>query len=136
MDFTWKLWGNPKFGAIQTVNNLNIASADVSSDNLTITFHLKNPQVSFVANWVDGYYAPMPAHIYSSMDPASILKSSNNLNPQVVSGPFMMSEAKPNDHYGRVKQLWAASPYLIRLLYHHQNTILTESGISLCNFPM
>src|SRR5690348_17047746 len=29
MDFTWKLWNNPKFGAIQTTNVQNIASADV-----------------------------------------------------------------------------------------------------------
>jgi peptide/nickel transport system substrate-binding protein len=134
MDFTWKLWNNPKFGAIYTTNTADIASADVSSDNLTITFHLKTPLVSFVANWVDGYYAPMPAHIYSSMDPASILKSSNNLNPQVVSGPFMMSEVKPNDHYTVVRnpkyyQAAQGLPYLDKIVYRiipDQNTVLKD----------
>jgi peptide/nickel transport system substrate-binding protein len=134
MDFTWKLWNNPKFGAIQTTNVQNIASADVSSDNLTITFHLKSPMVSFVANWVDGYYAPMPAHLYSSMDPASILKSPNNLNPSVVSGPFMMSEVKPNDHYTVVRnpkyyQAAQGLPHLDKLVFRiipDQNTILKD----------
>src|SRR5713101_2404952 len=46
MDFTWKLWKNPKFGAINTIAVTDITSADVSADNLTITFHLKDPLVS------------------------------------------------------------------------------------------
>ncbi len=134
MDFTWKLWNNPKFGAINTQNAADIASADVSSDNLTITFHLKSPLVSFVANWVDGYYAPLPAHHYSSMDPAAILKSPDNLNPSVVSGPFMMSEVKPGDHYTvqRNPKYYRASeglPYLDKVVFRivtDQNTILKD----------
>src|SRR5229473_1514053 len=38
MDFTWKLWKNPKFGAINTIAVTDITSADVSADGLTITF--------------------------------------------------------------------------------------------------
>ncbi|HEX9133193.1 MAG TPA: peptide ABC transporter substrate-binding protein [Ktedonobacteraceae bacterium] len=133
-DFTWKLWGNPKFPAINTTNNSDIASADVSSDNLSITFHLKAPLVSFVANWVDGYYGLLPAHVYSSMDPASITKSANNLNPSVVNGPFMMSEVKPGDHYTIVpnpKYRLASQglPYLDKVVFRivpDQNTILKD----------
>src|SRR5713101_5631247 len=39
VDFTWKLWNNPKFGAIYTQAVKVIDTADVSADKLTITFH-------------------------------------------------------------------------------------------------
>jgi peptide/nickel transport system substrate-binding protein len=134
MDFTWKLWSNSKFAAYNLINNQDIASADVSSDNLTITFHLKAPLVSFIANWADGFYGPMPAHHFSSMDPASILKSSDNRDPSVVSGPFMMSESKPGDHYTVVRnpnyyQAAQGLPYLDKVIFRivpDQNTILTD----------
>ncbi len=134
MDYTWKLWGNSNFKTYNLVNNLDIASADVSSDNLTITFHLKNPLVSFIANWADGFYGPMPAHHFSSMDPGAILKSSDNLNPSVTSGPFMMSESKPTDHYTVVRNpnYFDASkglPYLDKVIFRivpNLNTITTD----------
>jgi peptide/nickel transport system substrate-binding protein len=134
MDFTWKLWSNPKFAAYNLINNQDIASADVSSDNLTITFHLKAPLVSFMANWADGFYGPIPAHHFASMDPASILKSSDNRDPSVVSGPFMMSESKPGDHYTVVRnpmyyQAAQGLPYLDKVIFRivpDQNTILTD----------
>jgi peptide/nickel transport system substrate-binding protein len=37
------------------------------------------------------------------MPPGQILKSPNNLNPQVVSGPVMMAERVPGDHYTLVR---------------------------------
>ena len=133
MDFTWKLWNNPKFATYNLVNNLVIASADVSSDNLTITFHLKSPLVSFIANWADGFYGPMPAHHFSSMDPGSILKSPDNLNPSVTSGPFMMSESKPTDHYTVVRNpnyyLAPGLPYLDKVIFRivaDLNTVTTD----------
>src|SRR6266566_7599164 len=83
VDYSWKLWANPKAAAYTTIAFVDIASADVSSDNLSITFHLKNPFVSFVSQWADGgLAAPLPAHVFSSMDPAAITKSPQNLNPQ------------------------------------------------------
>jgi peptide/nickel transport system substrate-binding protein len=81
MDFTWKLWKNPKFGAINTIAVTDITSADVSADNLTITFHLKDPLVSFYNYFTDGYFGPMPMHHFASVDPGAILKSSDNRNP-------------------------------------------------------
>ena len=103
VDFTWRLWANPKFGAasIQWLNL--ISSADVSADHLSITFHLKQPFAPFLSNWVDGIFAPLPAHHFNTMAPEQILKSSENLNPQVVSGPFMMAESVPGDHYTVVR---------------------------------
>src|SRR6266516_1380815 len=135
VDYSWKLWANPKAAAYTTIAFVDIASADVSSDNLSITFHLKDPLVSFVSYWVDASTAPLPAHVYSSMDPASILKSPQNLNPQVVSGPFMMSESKPGDHYTIVRnpKYYLASqglPYLDKVVFRivpDQNTILKDA---------
>ncbi len=48
-------------------------------------------------------FAPLPAHHFDTIDPGAILKSSENLNPKVVSGPFMMSESVPGDHYTMVR---------------------------------
>src|SRR5712692_200496 len=101
VDFTWKLWKSPKFGANNNTQGLNlITSADVSADHLTITFHLKRPFGPFFADlWVDGIQAPLPAHHFSRMHPEQILQSPDNLNPKVVSGPFLIQESVPSDHY-------------------------------------
>ena len=134
VDYSWKLWANPKAAAYNTVFVDNIASADVSSDNLSITFHLKTPMVSFISQWADGLAAPLPAHHFSNMDPAAITKSPDNLNPSVTSGPFMMSESKPGDHYTIVRnpKYYLASqglPYLDKVVFRivtDQNTILKD----------
>jgi len=102
VDFTWKLWSNPKFGAnfvIDATGYELISSADVSSDHLSITFHLKRAYAPFLQYWVDGAEAPLPAHHFSAMAPEQILKSSDNLNPRVTSGPFTMEKSVPGDHY-------------------------------------
>src|SRR6266446_807909 len=135
VDYSWKLWANPKAAAYNTAFVTDIASADVSSDNLSITFHLKTPFVSFVSQWADGGYAPLPAHVYSGMAPDAIVKSPDNLNPPVTSGPFMMSESKPGDHYtiARNPKYYLASqglPYLDKVVFRivtDQNTILKDA---------
>src|SRR5205814_5109406 len=67
-------------------------------------FHLRRPFAPFLASlWVDGLFAPLPAHRFSSMAPDQILNSPDNLNPTVTSGPFMMSESVPGDHYTVVR---------------------------------
>jgi len=123
VDFTWKLWRNPKFGAFSTLGLDLISSADVSADYLSITFHLTRPFAPFLADlWVDGLFAPLPMHHFSSMAPEQILKSSDNLNPKVVSGPFMMAESVPGDHYTLVRnpRYYRASeglPYLDKVVF-------------------
>jgi len=132
VDFTWKLQSNPKFPTYNSIGVGDIASAVVSSDNLSITFTLKAPLVSFVSQWSDT--GLMPAHHYASMDPATITKSADNLNPSVTNGPFMMSESKPGDHYTIVrnpKYYLAAQglPYLDKVVFKitpDQNTILKD----------
>jgi peptide/nickel transport system substrate-binding protein len=110
VDFTWKLWANPKFGAGSTFGLNLIGSAEVSMDHLSITFHLKRSFAPSLALWVDGLLAPLPAHHFSTMDPEAILKSLENLNPKIVSGPFLMSESVPGDHYTLVRNPPTTAP--------------------------
>jgi peptide/nickel transport system substrate-binding protein len=134
VDFTWKLWTNPKFGASTTVGYSLIKSADVSSDNLKITFHLSQPFAPFAAVWTDGLYAPLPAHHFKDMAPDQVLKSADNLNPSVTSGPFTVSESKAGDHFTMVRnpKYYLASqglPYLDKIIFRvvpDQNTILKD----------
>lgn len=122
VDYSWKLWLNPKFGADSTFGLNLITSADVSADQLSITFHLKQAFAPFLSVWVDGAFAPLPMHHFSGMAPEAILKSPENLNPQVVSGAFMMSESQPGDHYTLVRnpRYYRASqglPYLDKIVF-------------------
>jgi peptide/nickel transport system substrate-binding protein len=127
VDFTWRLWLNPKFGSPLPIGLSGlelISSTDVSADDLSITFHLKQAYAPFLSLWVDGYQAPLPAHQFSKILPEQILdpKSPYNLDPQVVSGPFMMSESVPADHYTLVRnpRYYLASvglPYLYKVVF-------------------
>jgi peptide/nickel transport system substrate-binding protein len=122
VDYTWKTWLNPKFGAFSTTGLDLISSADVSADSLSITFHLKHAYVPFLSYWVDGWFAPLPAHHFSTMAPEAILKSPESLNPRVTSGPFLMAESVPGDHYTVVRnpRYYRASeglPYLDKLVF-------------------
>ena len=125
VDYTWKLWLNPKFGAAFPNGATGfelIRSADVSADHLTISFHLKQAYAAFLQYWVDGDFAPLPAHHFSSMAPEQILKSPDNLNPRVTSGPFLLAESVPGDHYTVVRnpRYYRASeglPYLDKVVF-------------------
>jgi len=103
VDFTWRLWTNPKFPAASTVGVNLITSTEVSPDHLSITFHLKQGFEPFLAVWADATAAPLPAHHFSRTAPDGILKSAENLDPTVTSGPFMMQESQPADHYTVVR---------------------------------
>jgi len=135
VDFTWKLWTNPKFTAASTVGyNLILPTTTVSSDKLSITFHLKQPYAGFLAIWTDGGNAPLPAHHFANVAPDNIAKSSDSLNPSVTSGPFMMSESVHGDHYTVVKnpkyyQASAGLPYLDKIIFRpiaSEDTILKD----------
>ncbi len=101
---------------------LLISSAVVSPDNLSITFHLKQPYVPFFQFWVDGEQAPLPAHHFGHMTPGQMAKSSDNLNPQVTSGPFVMAESEPGNHYTLARnphyyQARQRLPYLDKVVF-------------------
>jgi peptide/nickel transport system substrate-binding protein len=124
MAYTWKLMLAPTFYYGGPVPGLDPStSVAVSTDHLSITFHLRQPYVPFLALWIDGYNAPLPAHHFSSMTPEAILKSADRLNPKVVSGPFMISESVPGDHYTLIRnpRYYLASeglPYLDKVIIH------------------
>jgi peptide/nickel transport system substrate-binding protein len=132
--FAYKLWTNPKFAASNTSALKHIASADVSADKLAITFHLKDSFAPFLTTWTDGAFAPLPQHHFGSIAPEHIKKSSDSLNPQVVSGPFMMAESKPGDHYTVVRnpKYYRASeglPHLDKVIFRYvgsQETVLED----------
>src|SRR6266581_591285 len=134
VDFTWKLWTGGKFTPGSTVGYNLIKSATVSSDNLSITFTLSAPFSPFLSIWTDGLNAPLPAHVFSSMDPAKIETSKENLNPSVVSGPFTLSESVAGDHYTLVRnpnyyQAAQGLPYLDKIVFRivpNANTILKD----------
>jgi peptide/nickel transport system substrate-binding protein len=133
--FTWKLMLDPTFYYDGSLPGLNPASSpEVSTDHLSITFHLKQPYVPFLALWIDGWQAPLPAHHFSSMPAEAILKSADLLNPKVVSGPFMMAESMPGDHYKLVRnpryyRAREGLPYLDKVIIHiapNTETILKD----------
>jgi peptide/nickel transport system substrate-binding protein len=134
VDFTWKLWSNPKFGAGNVVALRHIASADVSADKLSITFHLKDSYAAFLPTWIDGMQAPLPKHYFEKIAPDQIKHSKDNLKPSVVSGPFTMQESLPGDHYTLVRNTnyYRASeglPYLDKVIFRpvgKQETILKD----------
>jgi peptide/nickel transport system substrate-binding protein len=122
--FTWRLLLDPTFYYSAPVLGLDpTGSVTVSTDYLSITFHLKQPYVPFLGLWTDGSHAPLPMHHFSSMTTEAILKSVDLLNPRVTSGPFMMSESVPGDHYTLVRnpRYYRASeglPYLDKVIIH------------------
>jgi peptide/nickel transport system substrate-binding protein len=134
VDFSWRLWTNPKFPAASTIGFNLITSTDVSSDNLTITFHLKQAFSPFLSIWTDGINSPMPMHHFQGVAPDKIVTSPDNLNPSVTSGPFMMKESKPGDHYTMVRNpmYYRAAeglPYLDSVVFRivpSQDTILKD----------
>src|SRR5947209_16460246 len=106
-----------------------IKSADVSSDHLSITFHLSQAYAPFLSYWVDGFLAPLPAHHFSTIRPDKIATS----NPTVTSGPFMIAESVPGDHYALVRnpRYYLASaglPYLDKVVFRDisQDTLLKD----------
>jgi peptide/nickel transport system substrate-binding protein len=134
VDFTWKLWTNANFGAASTTGLNLIQSADVSSDGLSITFHLSRAFSPFISAWVDGGLAPIPQHVFASMKPGDVLKSPESLHPTVVSGPFTMTTSKPGTEYVMTRnpnyyQAAQGLPYLNSIVFRvvpDQDTILKD----------
>jgi peptide/nickel transport system substrate-binding protein len=134
VDFTWRLWLNPQFPIVNTVGVNLITSAQVSRDHLSITFHLKQGFEPFLAVWADAAAAPLPAHLFSRIEPSALVQSAENRDPSVTSGPFMMAESQPGDHYTVVRnrtyyQAAQSYPYLDRIVFRvvpNHYTILTD----------
>ena len=145
VDFTWKIWINQKSQSSWALPPSLITSADVSADDLSITFHLARAYAPFLTLWVDAGNAPWPAHHFSKLAPDQFPNSPENSNPQVVSGPFMMSESVPTDHYTMVRnpryyRAREGLPYLDKLVIRiaNQETIFKnlQAGTVISSWPL
>ena len=104
--FTLNLWNTPAYGA--KTNTVGLPFIDFSTlkavDATTVSFSMKQVFVPLInSQLVDENLAPMPKHIFGTMDPASILKSTENFSPTVVSGPFKISDRVKGDHINVVR---------------------------------
>lgn len=133
--FSFKTYNDPKFGAKFTTGFADIVSTDVSSDKLSITMHLDKPIGNFVSNFVDADPgAPLPKHIFASMSPDAILKSSDSQLPRVTNGPFMIKadESTAQQQYTVVRNpnyYQPGLPYLDKIVFRIVNdpdTILKD----------
>ncbi len=139
--FTMNLWNNPAYGA--KTDTVGLPFIDFSTlkavDATTVTFSMKQVFVPLInAQLADEALAPMPQHIFGTMDPASILKSPENFQPTVVSGPFMITDRVKGDHINVVRnpnyyQAAQGYPYLDGINFKiitDSSTILTalQSG--------
>jgi ABC-type transport system substrate-binding protein len=132
VDFTWRLWANPDFGFTSPETMQLVSSTTVSPDFLTITFHLTQSYAPFLQYWIDGSFAPLPAH-YFRAQPGLFGRPGDNLDPPVTSGPFKMAESVPGKYYTLVRnpRYYLASkglPYLDRVIFRvaDQATILKD----------
>jgi len=137
--FTMNLWNTPAYGAKTFTVGLPFIDFSTlkATDATTVTFSMKKPFVPLINSQLeDEDLAPMPKHVFGTMDPASILKSPENLAPTVSSGPFKMQDRVKGDHIDVVRNdnyYQAGLPYLDAIHFKiitDASTILTalQSG--------
>lgn len=119
VDYSWRTWTNKDLIVVNTAGIDLIQTADISADNLSITFHLKAPFAPFISLWTD-LQEPLPAHILSKMTPKALNTSGFIFKPTVFSGPFMITDRKAGDHITEVRNpnyYQAGKPYLDKLIF-------------------
>src|SRR5439155_23371888 len=133
--YSFKTFNDPAFGEKFTTGFADIVSTDVSADKLSITMHLDKPIGNFVSNFVDANPgAPLPKHIFASMLPDAILKSSDSQLPRVTNGPFMIKadESTAQQQYTVVRNpnyYQPGLPYLDKIVFrivNNPDTILKD----------
>jgi peptide/nickel transport system substrate-binding protein len=119
LDFSWRLWLNKDL-IVSTTSGLDqIASADVSADNLSITSHLKHFFAPFVSVWADEYQ-PLPAHVFKDLTAKQVNTSKENFQPSVDRGPFIIASRMSGDHITEAPNphyYQAGMPYLSKLIF-------------------
>ncbi len=121
VDYSWRTWTNRDLIVNSTAGFDDIASATVSPDRLSITFHLKKPYAPFLAVWVD-QVMPLPQHVLGKMTAKQLNTSRFTFQPTVASGPFMVASRKAGDsivvvrnpHYYRAAE---GLPYLDKIIF-------------------
>ncbi len=119
VDYSWRLWTNKDLVVNSTTGFDHIKSADVSSDNLSITFHLTSAYAPFVSVWTD-QVMPVPQHVLGSMSAKQINTSKFLFSPTVSSGPFEISSRKSGQNITEVRNphfYMPGKPYLDKLIF-------------------
>ena len=125
VDYTWKLWRNPKFGAaypngatgfepIARQTSRRITSRSPSTSHTPM---LRSSRTGWMASW-----PRCPRTISAGWRPKPSRSRLINLNPQVTSGPFMVAESLPGDHYTLVRnpryyRAHEGLPYLDKVVF-------------------
>jgi peptide/nickel transport system substrate-binding protein len=132
--FTLQLWHNPDYGA--KTNTTGLDHIDYTTltavDDTTVKFSTTDVFAPMLTTQLeDPLLAPMPKHVFGTMTPADILKSNENFQPSVVSGPFTIKERVKADHITVVRNpnyYQAGLPYLDSIVFKiipDASTVLT-----------
>ncbi len=121
VDYSWRTWTNKDLIVASTAGFDHIKSADVSADNLSITFHLSSPYTPFLGAWVD-QVMPLPQHVLGKFTPKQLNTSPFAFKPTVSSGPFEVSNRVAgqsitvvrNPNYYRASE---GMPYLDKIIF-------------------
>jgi peptide/nickel transport system substrate-binding protein len=119
VDFSWKTWLDDAFPAYSTAGFDQIKSTSVSTDSLSITFHLSAPYAPFISAWTDQVF-PLPRHILAGLPVAQIASGPFAFQPSIGSGPFVIATRKPTDNIVEVRNPYyyqAGKPHLDRLIF-------------------
>src|SRR5262249_14853881 len=97
-------------------------SSVTMSDANTIVVKLRAPDAAFLALYFTDVlaFAPLPKHVYGSMAPANLIKSSESFKPTVTNGPFKLSSRVQGDTITVVKDpnyFVPGRPYLDKIIF-------------------
>ncbi|MDB5077210.1 MAG: peptide transporter substrate-binding protein [Chloroflexi bacterium] len=119
VDYSWKIWTDKGLIVNSTFGFDHIKSAVISSDNLSITFHLKSVFAPFLSVWVD-QVMPLPAHILQGLTAKQINTNKFLFQPTVSSGPFSMTSRKSGENIVEQRNpnfYMPGRPYLDKLIF-------------------
>jgi peptide/nickel transport system substrate-binding protein len=124
--FTWRLIVNPQVQGVLSADGYNtIKRIDIhDARRFTVHFDRVYPE------YLDLFQAILPEHRLASINPAQLASDPFWNQPDVVSGPFKISELVPDDHVTLVRNdFWAQGrsgrhPHLDSIVYK----VYPESG--------
>jgi len=131
VDYSWRLWTSKDLVVNSTGGFDHIKTADVSPDNLSITFHLTSAYAPFVSVWAD-QVMPLPQHVLGSLTAKQINTNRFLFSPTVSSGPFEISSRTSGQNIIEVRNpnfYMLGKPYLDRLIFRviPDETALTDA---------
>jgi peptide/nickel transport system substrate-binding protein len=117
--FTWRLIVNPSVQGVLSPEGYQAISRIDIHDALRFTLHFDR----IYPKYLDLFPAVLPQHRLADIDPAQLAADPYWSQPDVVSGPFKISELVPDDHLTLVRNdLWSQGragrrPHLDSIIY-------------------